>query len=275
MKAFNVKGTLVPEIFISKNKSRLKIYNNKNVYLNDGDNFEIELYNNQIEKIGIEIMMNGKLISNSLIILRPAERVFLDRFLDDKKKFLFETYKVENTQQNKDIVKNNGRVTIRCYKEQEIESYKPITIYTPYYLPYYNPHYPYRYPYTYYEYNWMNNSSDLYGNLSGNSSMIYTSNIVGTTFNSNRSNISTTNCTFTTNSLDIETGRIEKGGESQQNFESVEFNKKSLYFHEIEYFILPISTQEKTVENIRTNCKCGYRIRKDSWKFCPKCGKEL
>jgi hypothetical protein len=275
MNAINVKGTFVPEIFVSKNKSRLKIYKDKNVYLKDGDNFEIEIYNNQLEKVGFEILINGKLISNSLIILRPAERVFLDRFIDENKKFLFETYKVENNQQNKDIIKNNGRVTIRCYKEKEIESYKPFVVYTPYYVPYYKPYNPYNphYPNIWYEYNWMNNSSE--SGITYTTNNIGSNNIIGTSYNSSCSNISTTNCTFTTNSLDIETGRIEKGEESQQNFEYTNFDKKSTHFHEVEYFIFPVSMQEKTTENIRLSCDCGYRIRKNSWKFCPKCGKEL
>ena len=75
MKAVCV-GTPVPEVFITKNKSRLKVYNNEKVYLNDGDNFELEIFNNQPEEIGFEIFLNDKLISNSLLILKPAQRYF-------------------------------------------------------------------------------------------------------------------------------------------------------------------------------------------------------
>lgn len=296
-------GTTVPEIYIATNRNRQKIYRAKRqvdnttkeineIYLKDGSNFEIELYNNQNETIGFEIMMNGRLISNSLIILKPAQRYFLDRFIDTNNKFLFETYKVENTQQNKDIIQNNGRITVRCYKEQFFSNYHTwvgtVTI------PYYNPYY---YQYTYYPY--YNGSVTLSGNCTSGSATytngIYTNgscttmNIdssTPTSFTVGNGNINAvyTNCSstqvcmdsmsaFNTSSVEIETGKIEKGDASQQTFESVHFNKSFNHFHEMEYFISPISMMNRNPENIKIHChECGYRLRKKTFKFCPNCG---
>jgi hypothetical protein len=90
--SINTIGLAVPQSFITKSKQRLK-QQIDTVYLNDGDEFEIELYNPTQNKVLAKIEMNGNSIGNG-IILRPGERVFLERYLDVAKKFLFETYVV-------------------------------------------------------------------------------------------------------------------------------------------------------------------------------------
>ena len=96
----------VPQSFITKSKQRLKQHIDT-VYLNNGDEFEIELYNPTSNKVLAKIELNGKSIGNG-IILRPGERVFLERYLDEAKKFLFETYVVNgNNQEVKNAIANN------------------------------------------------------------------------------------------------------------------------------------------------------------------------
>jgi len=74
----------------------------------------------------------------------------------------------------------------------------------------------------------------------------------------------------------LETGRVEKGEESKQDFESVDTKFETTAFHTINYTLKPESTKEKNVGEIRNYCTdCGYRIRKNTWSFCPKCGEEL
>jgi hypothetical protein len=267
-------GTTVPELFITKNKSRLKIYDKKHVYLNDGDSFELEIFNNQNETIGVEIFLNSKKISNSLLILRPAERVFLDRYLDESKKFLFETYEVENTQQIKDIIANNGKIEIKCYKEQPVQIWGNISITT---TPNWSqPH-------------WGGTGTPYYYNvgttLGGNGTFNLSGNTITTPscfYSSSDINCSCTNTvplksTITTCSLDMmETGRVGKGGESNQKFDYTNFNPQSWAFHTCELQILPVSQKNKTMKEIKQYCtNCGYRIRNDKWKHCPVCGEKI
>ena len=94
-------GTSFPEAHITRSKSksrgRLKIYNDNTVYLDQGEEFEIEVFNPTTKTILAKIDFNGEMISHSGLVLRPGQRVFLERFFDDNRKFKFEVYEVENT----------------------------------------------------------------------------------------------------------------------------------------------------------------------------------
>jgi hypothetical protein len=264
-------GTTVPEFFISKNKNRLKIYDKKNVYLNNGDNFELEIFNNQTETIGVEILLNSKKISNSLLILRPAERIFLDRYLDESKKFLFETYEVKDTQKVRDIIANNGKIEIRCYKEQPVQTYGHISVGIPWNQPYWSTGTPY-----YYNNTVTTSSGNGTFNLSGgtitSSSCFFSSDI-----NYNDKTQIPINSTYTTCSLDmLETGIVGKGDTSNQKFDYTNFNPQSCYFYNCELQILPASQKNKTIKEIKEYCtSCGYRVRNEKWKHCPNCGEKI
>ena len=109
-------GLAVPQSFITKGKQRLKQHIDT-VYLNNGDEFEIELFNPTQNKVLAKIVMNGKSIGNG-IILRPGERIFLERYLDEAKKFLFETYVVNgDNEEVKQAIANNGDVVVKFYNE--------------------------------------------------------------------------------------------------------------------------------------------------------------
>ena len=107
-----------PTAFITVNKGRRKIKDGKFVYLQSEQEFEIELFNPTSQTVLAKIKMNGKLISTSGIVLRPGERVFLDRFLDTPEKFKFDTYEVSgnNSSVQKAIAKN-GLVQVDFYNE--------------------------------------------------------------------------------------------------------------------------------------------------------------
>jgi len=134
-----------PTAFITKGKQRLKQFSNKSiVYLHNGDNFEIELFNPTTSKILVKIFIEKQNVSQGGIILRPGERVFIERFLDIDKKFKFSTYEVNgNNSQVKEAIKNNGLIEVKFYKESQISNNY-----------YYN---PYDFAYTY------SNSGGLYG----------------------------------------------------------------------------------------------------------------
>ena len=97
-----------PTLFITKDKHRVKQHGNQTVYLKNGEEFELELFNPTPKKVLAQITLNEISLGNG-IILRPGERVFLERYLDDAKKFIFETYTVDkNNKQVLDAIKGAG-----------------------------------------------------------------------------------------------------------------------------------------------------------------------
>jgi hypothetical protein len=107
-----------PTAHITKKKSRLKVYNGHNVFLNDKDNFEFEIHNPTQKSILCKIKLNGEYISSTGIIIKPGQRVFLERFLDSNNKFEFSTYEVKDTTENRSAIDLNGDVRIEFYNEQ-------------------------------------------------------------------------------------------------------------------------------------------------------------
>lgn len=246
----NTTGFAVPQSFITKGKQRLKQHDDT-VYLKNGDEFEIELFNPTHNKVLAKIEMNGNTIGNG-IILRPGERVFLERYLDEAKKFLFETYVVNDDEEVKQSITNNGDIVVRFYDEIKTPSYyggssSTSTVSNP---------------------NWINTGTPSYGTFT-------------TTGTSTFVNSSLTSGTITTNSLynvtnttrEIETGRVEKGSDSNQSFT---YDKSLFYSHSSSknyWKIKPQSTKPIVIEDLITYCsECGSKRKKDTHKFCPHCG---
>ena len=109
-----------PTAHITKKKSRLKVYNGHVVFLNDKDNFEFEIHNPKNKTVLCKIKLNGEYISTGGIVLKPGQRVFLERFLDSNNKFEFSTYKVKDTSENRSAIDLNGDVLIEFYDEQQV-----------------------------------------------------------------------------------------------------------------------------------------------------------
>ncbi len=149
-----------PEAFIVVNnqqdkskpsdKGRKSIKKGK-VYLDDEQEFEIELYNPLKECVLCDIKLNGQSISKTGLVLKPGQRFYLDCFVDDKKKFIFSTYEVENTIESADATTNNGLLEVFFYKESVVTIHnwqekfnKVVHVHHYDYYPYYNHYYPYR-----------------------------------------------------------------------------------------------------------------------------------
>jgi hypothetical protein len=256
--SINTIGLAVPQSFITISKQRLKQHIDT-VYLNNGDEFEIELYNPTQNKVLAKIEMNGNSIGNG-IILRPGERVFLERYLDEAKKFLFETYVVNgNNEEVQRAIENNGDVVVKFYNETLPTYYNggnTLTINNPSW------NVNHTTPFTYTTHNTLGGSSiPSHGTFTTTSTNAF--------YNS-----SLTSGTITTNSLrSLETGRVEKGSNSDQSFthDSTSFN--SYPFATNWWKIKPKSTQVVTKEDLVTYCtECGSKRKKDTHKFCPHCG---
>lgn len=271
-------GLSAPQSFITKDKHRLKQHIDT-VYLNNGDEFEVELFNPTPHKILAKIEMNGNSIGAG-IILRPGERVFLERYLDEAKKFLFETYEADgNDGDTKRAIIKNGDVSVKFFEEQKIITFTNVS-----YQPWYG--------------------TTLSNNLSGSSTGIATVTTTGGNFNSTSTTGTNINSTFTSGNtaffnssnisntisdsskltrtlnmatLDaigsIETGRVEKGSNSNQSF-STDYSNFSTYPMTTNWWkILPNSQKLLTKEDLITYCtECGSKRKKDTHKFCPQCG---
>ena len=60
-----------PEVNIAINKNRLKVYENKKLYLNDGNEFQFEFYNPRVNNILVKITINDIQMDGGLVI-RPG-----------------------------------------------------------------------------------------------------------------------------------------------------------------------------------------------------------
>jgi hypothetical protein len=258
--SINTIGLAVPQSFITKSKQRLK-QQIDTVYLNNGDEFEVELFNPTHNKVLAKIEMNGNSIGNG-IILRPGERIFLERYLDEAKKFLFNTYVVNgNNKEVQDAIENNGDVVVKFYDEVRTSTYNvnsgTITINNP-------------------NFGWGSTTtgSPYYGNATFTTSgtnLFYNSSLTSGTISTNSF---LNNLDKVKKSLrDLETGRVEKGSNSDQSFtyDSSSFNS---YPSTTNWWkIKPKSTQVVTKEDLVTYCtECGSKRKKDTHKFCPQCG---
>lgn len=286
MKTTNQMATQ-PYANICINKSRLKIYNKESdptYYLQKDSEFEIELFNPTNNVVLAKIILNGKTITQGGLVLRPAERVFLERYIDVAKKFKFDTYEVSNTEETKQAIKDNGNFKVEFYHEY-IPIYNPIVV-----QPYY-----YNNPSIFYH------GSGTGITTAGGSgtftidNSVTTNSFSGTLTNSCNSN-NLINCsaslnnnvtdeplkrklrtrTCSLNSTKMETGRVEMGSDSTQQFNIINKQFNSWAFHIVEYKLLPISQKVNTTDdiNVRQYCGgCGLKITKGD-NFCSKCGRK-
>lgn len=239
--------TLQPEAFITVKKNRLKLYEDKNHYLKNKSNFEIELFNPTSAKVLAKIWINDKLMSAAGIVVMPGQRVYLERFLDEPKKFQFNTYEVDDVKETEKAREKNGLVKVSFFGEVTSRS-------------------NYWYGTTA-----SGNNNLLLGN-SGTSittTGTYTGNISFTS-----GVVSTSNTAY--NIKSVETGRVAEGGKSEQEFSNTSGNFSDWAWNTYEFHLLPESLKAIEASDIRNYCgECGVRIRKSSWKFCPNCGETL
>jgi hypothetical protein len=256
-----------PTVFVTKDRQRLKQYNNDTVYLRDGDEFELELFNPTSGKILAKISINGEDLGSG-IVLRPGERVYLERYLNEAKKFVFETYTVDGNDRNvQRAIADNGDVEVEFFQE----SHNQPIIWTSN---------TYTYP------NWYGYPNDPVWTVDY-PSVFYSSSAGDTTFKSccttntgpdiNIGNVDMNSMELEFDSVQAsqqkETGRVEKGGHSDQQFEydGSSFNSWSTWT--MSWKILPMSQKAVVREDMAVYCTgCGAKRKKSSHKFCPHCG---
>jgi hypothetical protein len=290
-----IKKQNVPTANICVNKSRVKIYDKETdpkIYLSKQTEFQIELFNPTTDTVLAKITLNNRLISQGGLVLNPGQRVFLDRYLDVAKKFMFDTYEVSNTEEVKEAIANNGDIKVQFYKEQQYRPLLQIPT-TPikrrkiYGSPWdYNSTGGYVHntvtntPINTFTTTSLNASTNISGTLTSSStstSALYSSNIPTMDWVEPELSIETPkNLTRSVakKSKTIETGRVEEGSKSNQKFKTVNKDFEYFAFHTVEYKLLPVSQKINTSEdlNVRRYCtNCGAKLHKDH-KFCGHCG---
>ena len=269
-------------IAIAVNKSLLKEYQTsygRTVYLDKDSEFQIKLFNPTTETIAAEIFVNEKSLGEKIII-RPGQLIWLERYLDEAKKFRFDTYKVEaNVEEVKQAIRNNGDIKVKFYKEKQP----------------YNNWIGKLTNFTYYPKVEINSAP----NLNEKDIRCSTNCLTGTLLTSNIATMDSYSCNYsTTYNIDgtidtavisysttpkskgitqqTETGRVEKGGYSNQRFTTIDLDIESWPFATEEIKLLPKFQKPVYKEDLeKLYCpQCGRKV-KTKFKYCPFCGEKL
>lgn len=245
---------------VSSEKGRKSIKNGK-VYLKDKEEFQIELYNPLTDCVLADIKLNGNTISQSGLVIRPGERFYLDCFIDDNKKFVFSTYEVDDDQTTKVAISKNGMLEVFFYKESVVSlrnwrsRFDRVIVerYYPVHYPHYQPYW-YATPNVYCGTGTITTTGGLSGTTTGG---YYTNNaliggVYGGTLNNLTSNSASgtiTTTSYTANS--IETGRVEKGGKSDQKFEEVDMDFEEFHISSVVLQLLPESVKPVETKDLK------------------------
>jgi len=276
-------------IVTPNDKGRKSIKNGK-VFLNDGDEFEIELFNPLTVSVLADIKLNGQSISKTGLVVKPGQRVYLDCFIDDRKKFKFSTYEIENSGEALEATQNNGLLEVFFYKEDVItlDNWKSKfdRVIVEKWYPVYYPTYPV-YPYYNRPTIWYGTTSPYYGGtITTNGSGSIGTTTIGTTTTSNAfySSNNLQNCSYSSsvdlsnlniggsntntmkmNSLNsIETGRVEKGEVSKQKFTEVDMDFEKHYIASTIIQILPESRKPAEVKEVFNKKTGEIKFKKES-----------
>ena len=289
-------GRTEPVAFVTKGKHRLKQYKNSTVYLRNGDEFELELFNPTQDKVMAKVELNGNSLGAG-IVLRPGERVFVERYLDEARKFAFSTYEVNGENEEvKQAIANNGDVRVLFYKESINYNYPSYTTWTTSWPTWGDRTFTdppvYDYP------NTTTHKSNFYGAVSNSLDMSGSLDI-SNNMNDNVSTFTSQACMdgvldFAPQSMkrsapkgrklsksvkaskSVETGRIDKGSSSNQSFGHDYSTFNTYWTWETTWKILPLSQKPIVSADIKVFCtNCGTRQKKSSHKFCPNCGTQF
>ena len=271
------------------NKSLLKEYSTNEdsrvVYMDNNDEFQIQLFNPEQFTVGVTFTFNGKDM-DGMLVLKPGERVWLERYLDNQVKFKFSTYEVDdNDVQVKHAIANNGNITVKFYKEKVLSRIKTNIYNTLNVLWKESPLISNENTYTVPSYDTVVTCSDTNNNvlLTNNVTNCFCASIDGNTYNNALYKTNVNDTTIETGRIEngsysnqkFETGRIENGGYSNQKFEKVN-NEFENYPFKTEYIkILPKSRKPYTTSDLnKIYCtNCGRKLN-SKFKFCPYCGEK-
>ena len=290
--AKQVKTTTTPSAWVvNSNDSGRKSIKKGKVYLSDKEEFKIELYNPLQDCVLADIKLNGKSISQTGLVLNPGQRFYLDCFIDDKKKFIFNTYEVDDSTETMKAIEKNGLLEVFFYKESVVTLNNWSNRFNKVIVERYYTGHPW-YPWgTYYSGVYSSGittglttgstTTNLSSFTTNTANSIYTtgtnvtlgSNTLTNTgtvdlsnnnayYSSNLQNIGSTTTSYTSNS-NIETGRIEKGSKSQQKFETVDMDFDNYYIASTIIQLLPDSRKPVETKEIKKSPLEKYKFIKE------------
>jgi len=250
---------------IAVNKSVLPIHQYKDekiIFMKGNTEFQFEIFNPLTKKIAVDIQFNDIDKGSSLLVVRPGERIWLDCELKNKKKFIFETYCVDNTKESLEAIRNNGNIIIKIYLESEKNTvnYSDCIlrndIFKPAQYPLPTNPYPY-YPFKPFGPIYGNGTDNTGNNISYQSN--YTSEVKQKIVMDG-----------------IETGIISEGKDSNTKFENNNTEFEMQWHYIFKYKLLPISTKTfYTLKDLKLTCQMCNRKQKKGEIYCPKCGKKF
>lgn len=269
----------VSQAKIAVSKSLLKEYthrdgSNRVVYMDKGTEFQIQLFNPKTTEIACRVYINDEQMSND-IVLRPGERLWLERFLDRPQKFLFETYTVDgNNSAVQRAIRDNGTIRVRFYDRHIRQKQDGLILDNRNYNVY-----PVFDAYT----TCFNSSStataktcvgEITYSDANVSSSISTLGIQGAV--GDRGDIGVTCYSVQIPEVKQETGRVTEGSYSQQTFDTVNMDFESWSYSEEIIKILPTSQKPVHKEDLQKRycSECGRKVV-EKYKFCPFCGTKL
>lgn len=257
-----------------KDKGRKSIKSGK-CFLENDSNFEIELFNPLTVSVLADIKLNGQSISKTGLVVKPGQRVYLDCFIDDKKKFIFKTYDVEDTGEVLDAIQKNGLLEVFFYKEDVITLCNWKSRFDKIIVEEWYPYYP---SYPTYPNIWYSSTGGYSGTVTTLGNNTFTTNssnsIVGTTTTSNAyysSNVDLSNTSAYNSSSSsmtpinsIETGRVEKGNKSKQKFTEVDMDFENHYINSVIIQILPESRKPAEVKEVFNKKTGEVKFKKEA-----------
>ena len=281
---------------IAMNKSLLKEFNKDGeriVYLENGDEFQIQIFNDQTTEIGAKIYVNNELVGNSYLVIKPGERVWLDRYLSKAVKFRFSTYEVNgNNEQVQKAIAKNGVVKVELFRKKETyftdwtKWNEPIL--TTYPAKTWEPEIWYcNTPYS--TCTTEVSSSSTATSINALVNYCSTLDCADNSLGLSGTSASTATTTAASKYVDVkgcaneamlkkktETGRVAEGSHSNQEFNYVSMSFEYWPFDTETIHILPKSTKPTYAEDLqKIYChNCGRKL-KSKFNFCPFCGAKL
>lgn len=314
----NINNLKANKASIAINKSICKEFttsqSNRTVYLENGQEFQIQLFNPFTFTIGVDISMNGEMLSKTLII-KPGQRIWLERYFENNRKFKFETYTVDNNDSAVEAaIAKNGNIKLEFYKEVRVKSDLTFTSHVfstathdswnsknTYQDVYKNPDIFLDTFDLYKDYNSSTTAKAFSQEFTTNCTSECSANFVSTSFGSLNGTITTSdnitpitsvlyNAESSINSIDCaattcysmperkekETGRIAEGSISTQKFTDMDIKLSDLPFSVEEIKLLPMSEKPYTASDLqKIYCsECGRKLN-TKYKFCPYCGTKI
>lgn len=258
-----------PVAFVTVNRMRRPLKGDV-CRLRDGEEYEIELFNPTQGKVACRITVDGRPIGDQMLVLRPGQRYYLDRWLSEPRRLKFSTYVADGSAEGRAAAALNGLLRVEFFREvpRSVPDPSPglwVNTFTTFYHDTGTP-IP-GWPTSVNSVGMKSVPTDF--DASFTSSTVPASDMGDSKLRSRSSKPRSKSV-----SRDFETGRTEKGSASDQRFDVVDDWFEQFPTWTVDLRILPVGAVDPS--EVRSYCtSCGFRRRKDTWKFCPKCGSSL